>query len=382
MKIGIEASVLHREAKTGVDYYTRNLLEEVVKQMPNDLFYLTYISFIHKKPSDLGIYGKNVIPRKISWFPGRFYHLLVRWFVGIPYDLASMLRPDVFFFPNFVRWPLIWTKASVIVVYDLSYLHAGEHSVRGHRGYLTRTVPKSIRRATQVVTISENSRREILAEYGTNPNKVSVVYPAVNHEFFMPRNAKAIATVQAKYGINQPYILSVGTIEPRKNLVGLLKAYAQLSVQVKKKYALVLTGGKGWLDTEINDLYDSLSQEYTIIRTGYAAEADLPALYSGASVFAYPSFYEGFGMPPLEAMACGTPVIVGDNSSLPEVVGNAGIKVDARDTEAIAAALTKVLSDDKLAQQMSAAGFEQAKKFVWQEEAAKLVDIFKAIGRT
>jgi glycosyltransferase involved in cell wall biosynthesis len=380
MKIGVEASVLIRKQRTGVDNYTYRLLAEAVRQMPNDLFYLTYISFFTKKPADMGIYGANVAPRKLNILPGRIYHLFIRKLIGIPYDLVAMIRPDIFFFPNFVRWPLLWTKKSVIVVYDLSFLHASEHAVRRHSQYLAKFVPISIRKASHVVAISENTQREIIEQYGTDPGKISVIYPAVDHEFFKPAEMVAVEEMKQKLGIEQPYILSVGTIEPRKNLVGLLRAYEQLDEKLKQQYGLVLTGGKGWLDGEINDLYERLSKKYSVIRTGYVDDADLPALYTGASVFAFPAFYEGFGMPPLEAMACGTPVVVGDNSSLPEVVGDAGLKVDAHDTVAIAGALTQLLTDENLAAGMRAKGLIQAKKFIWSTEAAKLVEVFKRVG--
>lgn len=380
MKIAVEASVLIRKQRTGVEYYTLNILKEVVKQMPHDLFYMTYISFITKKPADLGVSGTQVVQRKLNILPGRIYHLFVRKLIGIPYDFLAMLKPDIFFFPNFIRWPLAWTKKSVIVVYDLSFLNASQYATKSFRKYMSRIVPKSVKQASHVVAISENTKREIISEYGTDPKKITVIYPAVNHDFFKPAKKEAIETVKQKFRIERPYILSVGTQEPRKNLIGLLKAFAKLDQKILDNYTLVLTGGKGWLDQEINQLYGELSQKHSIIRTGYVGEADMPALFSGASVFAYPAFYEGFGMPPLEAMACGTPVVTANNTSLPEVVGDAGLLVDAHNIDDIAGALTSVLNDPNLAKKMSRAGLERAKKFVWSNEASKLVKIFEQLG--
>ncbi len=380
MKIGVEASVLLRKQKTGVDYYTLNILKELVSQMPRDQFYLTYISFITKRAADLGVNGPNVSQKKLNIIPGRIYHLMMRKLVGIPFDFLAMFRPDIFFFPNFIRWPLAWTKKSVIVVYDLSFLNASQYATESFRKYMSRIVPKSVQQTTHVVAISENTKREIIKEYGTDPSKITVIYPAVDHDFFKPANNEAVIAVKKGYNIGRPYILSVGTQEPRKNLIGLLKAYSMLNKKILANYTLVLTGGKGWLDGEITTLYESLSKDHSIIRTGYVDEADMPALYSGASVFAYPTFYEGFGMPPLEAMACGTPVITANNTSLPEVVGDAGLLVDANDTAGMTEALTRVLNDKKLAQKMSKAGLERAKKFVWSNEASKLVKIFEQLG--
>jgi glycosyltransferase involved in cell wall biosynthesis len=158
-----------------------------------------------------------------------------------------------------------------------------------------------------------------------------------------------------------------------------MRAYAALEEKYKQNYTLVLSGGKGWLDGEIDALYQELSPKYKIIRTGYVDDADLPALLAGADLFVYPALYEGWGMPVLEAMACGTPVVCGDNTSLPEVAGDAGLMVNVRETKAITRAIEKVLSDQKLARRMAEKGLAHAQKFTWTEEAGKLVEVFKQL---
>src|SRR5262249_39725898 len=157
----------------------------------------------------------------------------------------------------------------------------------------------------------------------------------LDHDFFYPRPMAEIDTVKRKYAITKPYILYTGTLEPRKNIKGILDAYNALPPQVRATYSMVLAGGRGWLDQEIRAQLADL-QHLDLLTPGYVPDEDLPALYSGASLFVYPSFYEGFGMPPLEAMACNTPVIAADNSSLPEVVGDAGILVNANDAASLA----------------------------------------------
>ena len=179
--------------------------------------------------------------------------------------------------------------------------------------------------------------------------------------------------MRTKFGIHSKYILFLATIEPRKNLVRLLQAYQKLPNAIKAEYILVLAGGKGWLDDEINQLVTELGDR--IIKTGYLNEADKPALYSGASVFAFPSVYEGWGMPAQEAMACGAPVVVSINSSLPEVVGEAGLMVDPFSVSAITKGIEKVLTDPKLAAAMRQKGLIQAKKFTWEAAGQKLRDV-------
>lgn len=381
MKVGLESSVLINKNRTGVDYYTYHLYKEVIAQMPSSLFYLCYISFITKKKNSLGVEARNTRTHVLSFLPGRIYHFLLKKFVGLPYDVLAGIKPDIFVFPNFIRWPLALTKKSVIIVYDLSYIVAREYAGIANSNYLTRQVPRSIEHSSHVVVISENVKQEVINEYGTDPNKLTVIYPAVDHNRFKPASSGQITQAKAKYGITGKYILSVGTIEPRKNLAGLLKAYDALSAKLKQEYTLVLSGGKGWLDDEIQELHKKVSQTASVIKTGYVSDEDLPTLYSGSEIFVFPSFYEGFGMPPLEAMACGTPVIVSDNSSLPEVVGTAGLYVQATNTSSIAEAMTRLLSSAKLRDELKEKGLKQAQEFSWEKSGAEFKAVLERVNR-
>jgi glycosyltransferase involved in cell wall biosynthesis len=271
---------------------------------------------------------------------------------------------------------------SIVTIYDLSYVYFNQFSTPKLKKYFNKLVPRSIRSASHIVTISENSKHEIMEYYKVSEEKIAVVNPAVDHTVFKPRPQEVSSNAAEKYKISKPYILSVCTLEPRKNLIGVLNAFEQLPEDIKSRYCLVLVGGKGWLDGELEAKFNKLSAKYSLIRTGYVPDEDLPALYSGASVFVYPSFYEGFGMPPLEAMACGVPVITSDNSSLPEVVGGAGIMVSANDTPALAHQIERVLTDKKLAGSMRAKGLEQAKKFTWDKSALKLIDVIEMVSKS
>jgi glycosyltransferase involved in cell wall biosynthesis len=288
-------------------------------------------------------------------------------------------RPDLFIFPNFVRYPLPLGSQAVAVIYDLSFIHYPEHAARRNRQFLLRYVPQTLNKCQHIITISQNTKDEIVRHYGADPDKISIVSPALDHGFFYPREVPEIDAVTQKYAITKPYILYVGTLEPRKNIKGILDAYALLPPEVRTSHSMVLAGGRGWLDREIQAQLESL-RHLDIVTTGYVPDEDLPALYSGASVFVYPSFYEGFGMPPLEAMACNTPVVVANNSSLPEVVGDAGVLVDANDAASLAHHIEKVLGDPALADELRRKGLLRAKTSTWDESARRLLAVINKVG--
>lgn len=286
----------------------------------------------------------------------------------------------IFLYPNYSSWPALFSK-SISFIYDLSFVKYADFVEPRNQKFLVEQVKKSVSRASKIVTISQNSKEEIVKEYGVKPDDVVILYPAIDQRKFYRRPTDEIKKVKAKYGIFDNYILFVGNIEPRKNLKGLILAYEKLDKKIRDKYSLLLIGAKGWQDSEINKiLINSRMNGNRIIQpTDYVVDKDLPALYSGASAFAYVSLYEGFGIPPLEAMACGTPVICSDNSSLPEAVGNASVMVKAEDTTQIAKALTKVLTDSKLAEDLRRKGFVQVDNFSYEKSAGLLLKTIKEL---
>ncbi|WP_433381869.1 glycosyltransferase family 4 protein [Actinoplanes sp. CA-142083] len=379
MRVFVEGTPLFRQ-RTGVGQYTKNLLEALFRLDEEN----TYTIFSFALP------GQKTKPRPIPETPRlgyrfirymhqKVFNAVVRKVTAPPIDVMLGSRPDLFLFPNFVRYPLPLGSRAVAIIYDLSFVLHPEHVARRNRQFLTRYVPITIERCQHIVTISENSKKEIVEYYGADPDKISIVSPAIDHSFFYPRPAAEIDAVTGKYNITKPYILYAGTLEPRKNIRSILDSYAKLPPEVRASYSLVLAGGKGWLDQDIKRRLDEL-QHMDIITTGYVPDEDLPALYSGASVFVYPSLYEGYGMPPLEAMACATPVIVANNSSLPEVVGDAGLLVDAHDVDSLAQYLEKVLGDPALAGELRRRGLERAKTSNWDESARRLLAVINEFG--
>lgn len=241
-------------------------------------------------------------------------------------------------------------------------------------------IPGTIRRAAAVTTVSEFSAGEIARYYPHAAAKTHVVPNAIDEVYRPVTNPAQLAEVRRRHGLPEQYILSVGVLQPRKNLQGLLAAYGMMPEGLRRQYGLVITGKKGWMVDQALSGLESIESSVTF--TGYVPDEDLPALYTMASCFAYPSFYEGFGLPPLEAMACGTPVVAANAASLPEVCGNAALLVDPHRSEDISTAIQRVLSDEALRADLIARGRVQAAKYDWVTSARRLLQVLRqAAGR-
>jgi len=246
----------------------------------------------------------------------------------------------------------------------------------GMTRHLNKWVPYSARKAHHVIAVSEATRRDLIELYHISPAKITVLYHGISPAFRRVEDAGTLAAIRHKYGLaERPFVLSVGTIQPRKNYRRLIQAFAHLD----ESLALVIAGSKGW---HYEDVFGEVSRQGLAERVhflGFVADADLPALYSAASLFVYPSLYEGFGLPVLEAMTCGTPVVASNQSALPEVVGQAGLLVDPRDVKALAAAMSRLLADKDLHQKLAQAGHVRAANFTWGNMAVKLIALYQQL---
>ena len=323
-------------------------------------------------------------------FSGRWPNVSVRTtlphtpLIRIPLTLSAELRRnpvDVlhvqFTSPPFSPCPV------VVSIHDLSFEHLPQTFKWRSRKQLRITVRRSAREAAQVIALSEYARDDIINTYGVEPEKVSVIPLAAPAHFRPVLDEEQLQRVRQTYGIEGDYILSVGAIQPRKNLSRLVAAYSRLRRARPEGNLpkLVLVGKCAWLYDETLRSIKELEVSDSVILTGYVPESDLPALYSGALALVYPSYFEGFGLPPLEAMQCGTAVIVGDKTSLPEVVGDAGVMVDPFDEDDIAAAIEKVINDSNLREQLRVKGLERAKLFNWRKTARQTLAVYqKAAG--
>lgn len=267
---------------------------------------------------------------------------------------------------------------AVVTVHDISYrLYPETFSLRD-RLLLSLAVPRSMRRAARVITDSEAARRDIIRHYRLPGAKVAAIPLAAGEQFREGIAPETVAAVRARYRLPERFILAVGNLQPRKNLRRLIDAYAALRTSHPVDCHLVLVGQPYWRHAELARVITMHGLEERVITTGYVADEDLPAIYRAATIFAYPSIYEGFGLPPLEAMACGTAVVTSNTSSLPEVIGEAGLLVDPFDTGAIAAALRRLLDDADLRERLRKAGLRRAADFSWREVARRTVHVYEA----
>ena len=279
--------------------------------------------------------------------------------------------------PNFLSYRS--RLPTVLTVHDLSVLRYPETHPKYRVAFFQNRLRDSIRRADCIVTDSEYVRQEVIAEFGLPTDKVVAVLLAASKSFTPMAGEIVAERLKAHELVIGSYILAVGTLEPRKNLATAIKAYAQLPDSLRNEIPFVIVGMKGWRMDDFDRQTASMIESGQIRRLGYLPDEMLPVLYSGARVFVYPSLYEGFGLPPLEAMACGAPVIVSNRSSLPEVVGDAGLQVDALDAEALAAAMRLVIEDSQLAADMGRRGIARAAGFSWRRCAEQTVQVYRQV---
>lgn len=267
---------------------------------------------------------------------------------------------------------------TVFTLHDLIFLHLPEYHLPYNRWYLRLAMPRFLRAADVIVTPSECSRQDAIRAYGLPASKIKVIYEAPAPTFQPVAEQASLDRVRQKYSLPERFILNVGTIEPRKNLSRLLEAWQPLLAEWPG-LKLVLIGKKGWLYDDFFQRLRASGLEDEVIFPGYVEENELPSFYHLAQFFVFPSLYEGFGLPPLEAMACGTPVISSNSSSLPEVIGDAGLLVNPTDTAGLHAAMRRLLEEPELRADLSRRSLAQAQKFSWQKAVDELVAVYQAL---
>ena len=365
---------------TGVGRYTRELLLAALRR--TDEHHYTAFGFALRRPATMPFMQPGFDFRYIRSVPSKVYNALLRDIgTAPPVDTLARIRPDLAFFPNYTVFPMRARVPKVVVVYDLSFRRHPDMFTARTRRFLDRWVPRSMESADAVVAISEFTRQEIISTYSVDPEKLVVVPCGIDPNLFRRTSDEIVDATLHRYGIVRGYVLTVGTIEPRKNLLGLLEAFRSLPASIKQRHPLVIVGGKGWRDNAIVHELDAMAAAgEPVHRLGYVADADLPALYGGAGVFAYPTLYEGFGLPVLEAMACGAPVVTSNTSSLPEVAGSAAVLTDPTDNQEVASAIESVVSSPSRSETLAAAGIDRAKRYTWDTSATVLLDLFARLG--
>jgi glycosyltransferase involved in cell wall biosynthesis len=376
MLIGIDASRTTVARRTGTENYALRLTRELLALGHDRAEYRFRLYFNHAPSPGLvdGHAERRVIP-----FPRLWTHLRLSW------EMATR-PPDLLFVPAHVL-PLIHPRRSVVTVHDLGYLYYPEAHTRFQNAYLRWSTRYNARAAARVLADSQATRDDLARHYHIPAGKIVVVYPGRDEGLAPVTDPAALSTVRTRYGLAGRYLLHVGTLQPRKNLIRLLHAFASLFASgiepPSSDLRLVITGKKGWLYddllAEIQKL--DLAAKGRVVLTGYVPDDDLPALLSGALAFVFPSLYEGFGFPVVEAMSCGAPVVCSNASSLPEVAGDAALLVDPTDVASLAAALARVAADEGLRNDLRERGFRQASRFSWRQCAQQVLEVLEEVGR-
>lgn len=381
MKIAVDIQPLLSGNKTGIGFYQTEIMNAISDIDRENEYFLNFFSLRNtenKKAKAERLFNGLGKVNICEWFS---YGIAKKiWYLlPIPYRLFFPEKTDVNLFFNYYVPPFAEGK-SVVVIYDTVVNDLPETMGAKTQFALKHTLKKSIKRAEKIITISEFSKERIMYHYRVPEEKISVVPCGYRSDIFHSDYEKTdIEAVKKKYGIEYEYFLYLGTLEPRKNIERLIKARELLKKDFEDCPKLVLAGGKGWLYDGIFELVKNMNLENSVIFTGYVEDNDVPLLMSGATAFCFPSLYEGFGMPPLEAMACGVPVIASDISSLPEVVGDAALLVDPLSVDSIAEALKKIAFDKELRSELSKKGLSQCKKFSWKQSAELFFHVIKKL---
>ena len=324
---------------------------------------------------------RPLLPANFLWRPTP---IAPRWLTRIWHRARIPLpaevftgRIDLFHATDFALPPTLPATRTLLTVHDLSFVRVPQAASPPLRAYLNRVVPRSVRMADHILADSQATKDDLGAVYGVKADKITVLLSGVDSRFQRVADRDVLRRVRAKYGLTDcPYMLSVGTVQPRKNYSRVIRALASLRQQGYDLH-YVVAGGKGWLEDEMHQTIRETGLGGFVHLPGFVDDDDLPGLYSAARLLVMPSLYEGFGLPVLEAMACGTPVIASNLSSLPEIVGQAGLLVNPRDVDEIAAAVVRLESDSRYRDALVAAGYEQAGKFTWKGAARQLQFIYE-----
>lgn len=354
MKIAIDTQTTLGQ-RSGFGFYVKNLIEALQKNDKSN----QYILIAPDRDKDFFTLERFIWDQ--FTFPGE----------------AKKAKVDILHQPCFSA-PVFYKGKIVVTVHDIIPKLFPANLPLISRLFYSRWMTYTYRAADAIIADSECTKNDLIKHLHIDPKKIKVIYLAVSENFKPESSKSAIENIKKKYHTGENYFIHVGTLEPRKNLPFLVAAYS-LAVKSGLKENLVIIGKKGWYYNDLYALVHKLHLEKRVIFTGYASDEDIPVLYSGSTALTFPSIYEGFGFPPLEAMACGTPVISSNTSSLPEVVGSAGILLPPKDETLWAKKMLEISQNKKLAQELKIRGLKQAEKFSWEKTARQTIEVYEKV---
>lgn len=369
MRVGIDSRLVFYH-QAGIGQYILRLTQALAR-LDRENQYVLFTSRKDKTP----IVDQPNFKRQKLWTPS--HHRFE------PAALSIELAPfalDVLHSPDFIP-PARLRAKSVITVHDLAFLLFPDFLTRPSARYYSR-VDIAARKADHIIAVSESTKRDTIRLLGVPPEKITVI-PEAAHPIFTPiPNEEALERVRARYKLPRNFILFVGTIEPRKNLPTLIRAFHRMRDNYKTDAVLVIAGHRGWLVEEVDQTLEETNLGEAVRFLGGVPNEELVYLYNAARVFAFPSRYEGFGLPPLEAMACGTPVVTANVSSLPEVVGDAALLVNPEDVDGLAVAMWRLLSEENLRRELRAKGIKRAQIFSWERAARATREVYRVVSES
>jgi glycosyltransferase involved in cell wall biosynthesis len=375
MHVAINAHLLNNELgyrQSGISRYIEKLVPALIRAGGSDVSKWTVFA-APGVPLPSGIPRSANVRLVNSILPTHRPIARIFWEQCIaPFSIVRH-RPDILLCPLNVV-PLAAACPTVVTVHDLAFMRLKTHrsSRRSYLSYMTRV---SVKRSAHIIAVSDFTRNEVIEVLDTPAQRITAIPNGVDRSMVAPDKA-SLAQWRAKNNLTEEFILFVGTLEPRKNLIGLIEAYAK--VRQTRQVPLVVVGAPGWCFTPIYDAVRRLKLEEHVRFEGFVADHDLPFYYAAAAAFVYPSLYEGFGLPPLESMAIGTPVVTSNVASLPEVVGDAALLVPPHSTDALAAAMVRILCDEPLRARLRSAGITQANAFSWETCADAVLNVLKS----
>jgi glycosyltransferase involved in cell wall biosynthesis len=369
LKIAIEARPIKWSYGTGIGNYTFSMIEKLCEVDKKNRYTFLW-------PDD------NPVP----YIPFQNYYSFYtlpkddeREALEIPLWLSTE-RADLFHLPqNGFRIPNTKTCKILVTIHDLIPYFLPEMVRSSFLKRFTREMPEIVSRADHILTVSMLSKQDIINIFGADPQKISVVYSAPTDAYQPLPQEPTKKFLATKYGLKKPYLLYAGGLNPRKNVAELIYAYSKINRDLHRLQQLVILGGDSKHANQLKLLVESLNLKADVIFPGFVDSADLPLFYNGADLFVYPSLYEGFGLPPIEAMACGTPVITSNVSSIPEIVGDAAVQVNPADTLQLAGAILEVLNHEELSAALVQKGLSHSKKYNWRQNAAKILEIYESV---
>src|SRR5882724_4388762 len=375
MKIAIDVSLTIGEI-AGVGSYTRGLLEGLAAiDADNEYLLYSYLNFPYSPQPTLP-QKPNFALRMLQLEEENWERIWSR--ADLP-PKDSLDAVDVLHSP-FFNAPKDHHGSLVVTIYDVSFLLQPQFHTEANRLHCLQGTLNAALYADRIVAISMQTKKDLIDYFSVPDERIRVIHPAHRKIYYPERDVEVIRRALERLGIFHNFILFVGSLEPRKNLKTLLQAYATYVTRYACKELLVVAGGKGWLNDDLSQVAAELGIAERVKFLGYVQEADLRVLYSAAKLFVYPSIYEGFGLPPLEAMACGAPVITSNTSALPEVVGDAALLIDPHNSEELCQAMQRVLCDDDFRKRMRRQSLARAKLFSWEQTAEQTLAVYEEVG--